>query len=69
MASPVVLVKKKDVSVRFSMDYRLLNSMTKKGNYTMFQIDALADCRVLSILDLNSGYYKVGLVELVVPED
>lgn len=36
--SPLVMVKKKDGTTRFCVDYRLLNNITKKDSYSLSNI-------------------------------
>jgi len=62
-ASPVVLVRKKDGSLRFCIDYRSLNSVTKTDTFLLPRIDDLLDqlgnAKYFSTLDLAAGYWQV----------
>lgn len=61
--SPVVLVKKKDDSLKLCIDYRELNKKIIKDRYPLplndDQIDKLRSAVVFSILDLRSGFFHV----------
>ena len=61
--SPVVLVKKKNRKLRFCIDYRKLNKITKKDAYLLSWIDDMLDTlaryKWFSTLDLASRYWQV----------
>jgi hypothetical protein len=66
-ASGIVLVRKKDGSVRFCLDYRKLNSLTVRDVYPLPRIDdslaALQKGVFFSTLDMNAGYWQIPMDE------
>ena len=62
-ASPTILVKKKDGSMRLCIDYRKLNAVTKKDAHPLPRIedlfDTLTGSKFFSRLDLAIGYHQV----------
>eukprot|EP00064_Thunnus_orientalis_P022840 superscaffoldBa00008073_g23061 len=66
-ASPIVIVKKKDGSIRLCVDYRQLNSKTCRDAFPLPRIeeslDALSGAKWFSTMDLASGYNQVPFAE------
>ena len=66
-SSALVLVHKKDGSLRPVVDYRLLNSVTKRDSYPLPRIDntldALVGAKLFQVLDLKSGYFQVKMAD------
>ena len=66
-ASRIILVRKKDNSTRFAVDYRALNDLTRKDAYPLPEIkdilDKLHGCEYFSTLDGASAYWSIPIKE------
>ena len=66
-AAPIVVVRKKDGSIRLCCDFRKINSKTHKDCFPLPRIDeclnAVGGASIFSSLDLHSGYYQVAMHE------
>ena len=64
-ASPLRLLRKKDKSIRVTVDYQYLNSVTERVAYPFPFADVifskLAMAVFFTVIDLTSGYYQVPL--------
>ena len=62
-ALPIVLVPKKDDTLRFCVDNRKLNEVTVKDTYALPRIDyalsTLNGNKYFSSLNLNAGYWQI----------
>ena len=59
--APILFVRKKDGTLRLCIDFRQLNKATMKNRYPLPRIDDLFDqlrgAKILSKIDLRSGYH------------
>uniref|UniRef100_A0A1X7UT63 Reverse transcriptase domain-containing protein n=1 Tax=Amphimedon queenslandica TaxID=400682 RepID=A0A1X7UT63_AMPQE len=66
-SSPIVLVGKKDGTMRLCVDYRRLNELTTSDVYPMQRVDDVIDrvggANYFSTLDLTKGYWQVPVEE------
>ena len=71
-SAPVLIVKKKDGTLRMCIDYRQINKVTIKNKYPLPRIEDLFDqlrgASVFSKIDLRSGYYQLRVKEVDVPK-
>ena len=66
-SSPVVIVPKKEGTLRFCVDYRKLNNVTVKNSYPLPHVDdifaSLGKAKFLSSFDLRAGYWQIEVEE------
>jgi hypothetical protein len=62
-ASPVLFVKKKDGSLRFCIDYRKLNALTRNDPYPIPRIDELlsrvSKAKLFTKLDIRQAFHRI----------
>ena len=62
-AAPVVVVHKEGKEPRLCIDYRRLNSITRKNSYPLIRIDDILEnlgaSKIFTTLDAKSGYHQI----------
>ena len=62
-AAPILFVRKKDGSLRFCVDYRRLNGITKKNRYPLPLIEEtlarLTKARIYSKIDIRQAFHRI----------
>ena len=70
--APVLFAPKPDGTLRFCVDYRLLNKVTVRNRFPIPRTDELIDrlsgMKVFSKIDLWSAYYQMRLTEDAIPK-
>ncbi len=65
--SPILVVGKKDGSLRFCIDFRKVNAVTKTEAYPLPRIDEILDClgsskcTIFSSVDLAAGFWQIAM--------
>lgn len=71
-SSPINLIPKRNQEWRFCVDYRRLNSVTRKDSYPIPNLkdlfDQLQGACIFSTLDLKSGYWQMPMAESSIPK-
>jgi hypothetical protein len=71
-SSNVCLVRKKDGSLRFAIDYRKVNALTTVASYLIPRVDSCIDSLGKSLwfttLDLRSAFWQVKMAESDAPK-
>ena len=62
-SSPIILVQKKSGELRFWVDYRKVNSLTRNFAHPLPRtsdiLDCLGDAKYFSTLDVRQGYWQI----------
>ena len=62
-AAPILFVKKHDGSLRFCIDYRKLNSLTRKDQYPLPLIEEtlarLSKAKIFTKLDIRQAFHRI----------